>query len=111
MKRYIKANTNYNPDVNALMVIVFSNEYSDLNDFGRKLFDNEYPGWNDTDNIRKYFYTAFEIDNSIKSLFRLADSGDVNGLKQTLSDLEYLGGEHPYEKWLTEKLILFISSN
>jgi len=105
MKRYIRSNKINLPSVTDLMVIVFSNEYNDLNDYGRKLFDAEYPNWNNTDIIRKYFYDAFEIDNSIKSLFHNADQGDINALQQALADLDYLGGDYSYEKWIIEKLI------
>lgn len=112
MKRYIKSSDKIlYPDVTELMVIVFNNEYCDLNEDGRVIFDKDYPGWSNTDNIRKYFYNAFEIDSSIKSLFRLADNKDLDALEQALADLDYLGGEYPYEKWLIEKLILAVKEN
>ena len=109
MKRYIRSNEILYPNVTELMLTVFNNEYSNLDKFGRQLFDKDYPGWNSTDTIRNYFYRAFEIDNSIKSLFYAADRGDVDALQRSLSDLEYLGGGYPYEKWITEKLISAIS--
>lgn len=109
MKRYIKsANTILYPDITDLMLIEFDNEYSSLNDYGRKLFDEQYPGWNNTENIRKYFYNAFEIENSIKSLFRAADRKDVEELQRCLTDFEYLGYEYSHAQWLAKKLLTAI---
>lgn len=109
MKRYIRSNKILYPDVTELMVMVFTNEYESLNSYGKKLFDEQYPGWSDTNNIRKYFYDAFDVENSIKSMFRNADNNDIDRLQQNLADLEYLGSGNSYEKWLAEKLILAIS--
>lgn len=85
-----------------VMLLVFNNEYAGLNTYGKELFDKDYPDWNNKENIRKYFYDCFDIDDEMKSYFRLADKGNPHYQLQylyTLSDMP------SYEKSIIRYLI------
>jgi len=88
-----------------LMILVFRNEYENCNDTGKKMFNDDYPDWNNKENIRNYFYNAFEVEDEIKSYFRLADKKDKKGLQELLD----LGTLPPYETYLVNALLSVIS--